>query len=378
MVQDNPTFGVGVEIKKIEVYRATLRNKEPFRISAGSTVETRNVIVRLTTDHETFGWGESSPSKRVTGETAETVVRAIDRFAPKLIGMSALRIEQIIDIIDSAIKNCPAAVAPIDMALYDILGKTVRKPLFMLLGGFRTRVLSDLTMSIKSPREMANDASEAVKKGFKAIKVKVGLNPREDVERVKLVREAAGPDVEIRIDANQGWTTKQAIPTLNAIEKFDVQFAEQPIPAGDFRKLRAVRKDSPIPIMADESVHSPEDAVQLIMAEAADMINIKLMKSGGILKARKIAEVAESAGIPCMIGCMSESGLGIAAAGHLAAATRNIRYADLDSDLMHLDKLVKKGGLGLEESHRVFQETAGLGVEELDQNLLGKPLKIYK
>ncbi len=364
-------------IKRIEVYCATLRNKEPFRISAGTTLETRNVILKVTTDYDVIGWGESSPSKRVTGETWETVITAIDRFAPKLVGMCPLRIEQVIDVVDSTIKNSPAAKASVDMALYDILGKTVHKPLFMLLGGFRTEVLTDLTMSIKSPNKMAKDASDAVERGFKAIKVKVGLDPDEDVERVKLIREAVGCNVQIRIDANQGWTTEQAIRVLNKIEEFDVQFVEQPVKASDIKGLRTVRKNSPIPVMADESVHSPEDAMRLIKAEAVDLINIKLMKCGGILKGRKIAEVAESAEVPCMIGCMSESSLGIAAAAHLAAGTRNIKYADLDSDLMQKDKLVKKGGLGLEKSNRVFPASHGLGVEEMDEMLLGKPLKVY-
>jgi L-alanine-DL-glutamate epimerase-like enolase superfamily enzyme len=364
-------------IKKIEVYCATLRNKEPFRISAGTTLETRNVILKVTTDYDVVGWGESSPSKRVTGETSETVIKVIDSFAPKIIGMCPLRIEQVIDVVDSTIKDNPAAKASVDMALYDILGKTVHKPLFMLLGGFRTEVLTDMTMSIKSPNEMAKDASDAVRKGFKAIKVKVGLDPDEDVERVKLIREAVGCGVQIRIDANQGWTTEQAIYVLNKIEEFDVQFVEQPVQACDIEGLKIVRKNSPIPVMADESVHSPADAMRLIKAEAVDLINIKLMKCGGILRGKRIAEVAEAAKVPCMIGCMSESSLGIAAAAHLAAGTRNIKYADLDSDLMQKDKLVKKGILGLEESNRVFPASDGLGVEEMDEILLGRPLKVY-
>ena len=336
------------------------------------------MVVKVETDEKTFGWGESSPSKRVTGETSETVICAIDRFAPKLIGMSALRIEQIVDVMDCTVRNCPAAIAPLDMALYDILGKAASKPLYMLLGGYRTRVMSDLTMSIKSPQEMAKDASDAVGLGFRAIKVKVGLDPHEDIERVKLIREAVGPKVQIRVDANQGWTPERAVKVLNAIDKFDVQFAEQPVHASYLKGLKTVRRDSPIPIMADESVHSPEDAICLIKAEATDLINIKLMKSGGILKARKIAEVAEVAGVSCMIGCMSESAIGIAAGAHLAAATKNIQYADLDSDLMQKDKLVKKGGVGLEDSDRVFPAFNGLGIEELDESLLGKPLRVYK
>lgn len=142
--------------------------------------------------------------------------------------------------------------------------------------------------------------------------------------------------------------------------------------------LIEVRKNSPIPVMADESVHSPKDALRLIQAEAVDFINIKLMKSGGILKGRKIAEIAEAAGVPCMIGCMAESEIGIVAAAHLAAAVKNIQYADLDSDLFLKETLVKKGGTKMKNSLRTFPKQNGLGIQALNEQLLGKPKKIYK
>jgi L-alanine-DL-glutamate epimerase-like enolase superfamily enzyme len=365
-------------IQQIEVYPVTLAYKEPFRIALGASTESHNVIVKIVTDYGVVGWGESSPSERVTGETAETVIKILDKIAPKLIGLCPLRIEQDIEVMDSIVQGNPAAKAAIDIALHDILGKTGHKPLFMLMGGYRNEVLTDITLGIKSPKEMAKDAVKAVKKGFKALKVKVGVDPIEDVERIKRVREAIDDNVQIRIDANQGWTPKQAIDVLNKIEKFNIQFAEQPVPPEDMKGLVEVRKKSPIPIMADESMHSPEDALHLIRAEAVDFINIKLMKSGGILKGRKIAAIAEVAGIPCMIGCMGESEIGIAAGAHLAAAVKNIQYADLDSDLLLKDKLVKKGGTKVKDSMRVFPKQDGLGIKELNKQILRKPKKIYK
>ena len=334
--------------------------------------------MKIITDYDAVGWGESSPSHRVTGETAETVLKTLDKIAPKLIGLCPLRIEHDVEVMDSIVKQNPAAKAAIDIALHDILGKTCHKPLFMLLGGYRSEALTDITLSIKSPKEMAEDAVKAVKKGFKALKVKVGVNPAEDVERIRLIREAVGNDTQLRIDANQGWTPQQAIEALNKMVKFKIQFVEQPIPAENLKGVINVRKNSPIPVMADESVHSPEDALRLIQAEALDLINIKLMKSGGILKARKIATIAEAAGIPCMIGCMGESEIGIAAGAHLAAAVKNIQYADLDSDILLKDKLVKKGGVKVKDSMRTFSRQHGLGIEQIDNKLLGKPLKIYK
>ncbi|MDW8041027.1 MAG: dipeptide epimerase [Nitrososphaerota archaeon] len=365
-------------IQQIEVYPVTLAYREPFRIAPGASTESHNVIVKMVTDYGVYGWGEASPSERVTGETAETVIKAVDKIAPKLIGMCPLHIEKIVEVMDKLVAGNPSAKAAIDIALHDVFGKTVRKELHRVLGGYRTEVLTDLTLSIKTPREMAKDAVKAVKRGFKALKVKVGVNPQEDVERVKLIREAVGDDVQIRIDANQGWTPKQAIQALNKMAKYNVQFAEQPVPAEDLKGLIEVKRNSPIPVMADESVHSPEDAIRLVKAEAVDLINIKLMKSGGIHKARKIAAIAEAAGIPCMIGCMGESEIGIAAGAHLAAAVRNIQYADLDSDLLLKDKLVKRGGTKVKKSMRVFPKIYGLGIRELDTAKLGKPLKTYK
>lgn len=356
----------------------TLRYRQPFRIAPGASSESHNVVVKICTDYEVVGWGESSPSERVTGETPKTVVKVLDGVAPQLIGMCPLRIEQDRELVDSIFEGDPAAKAAIDIALHDILGKTVGKPLFMLMGGYRTEVSTDITLGIKSPKEMAEDAVEAVGKGFKALKVKVGVDPAEDVERIRLIREAVGDNVELRIDANQGWTPQQAIQVLDKMEKFHIQFAEQPVAAEDMKGLVEVRENSSIPVMADESVHSPQDALRLIQAEAVDLINIKLMKSGGILNGRKIAAVAEAAGIPCMIGCMGESGIGIAAGAHLAAAIKNIRYADLDSDLLLKDNLVKKGGVKLKDSMRIFPDQHGLGITEMDQKLLGEPKRIYK
>jgi len=365
-------------IKQIEVYSVTLGYKEPFRIAPGASTESHNVIVKIITDYDVIGWGESSPSKRVTGETAETVIKTLDKIAPKLVGLCPLRIEHDVEVMDSIVKQNPAAKAAVDIALHDILGKTCHKPLFMLMGGYRTEVLTDITLSIKSPKEMAEDAVKAAKRGFKALKVKVGINPAEDVERVKLIREAVGNDLQIRVDANQGWTSRQAIEALNKMAKLNIQFVEQPVPAEDLKGLINVRKNSPIPVMADESIHSPEDALKLIQAKAVDFINIKLMKSGGILKARKIAAIAEAADIPCMIGCMGESEIGIAAGAHLAAAVKNIQYADLDSDILLKDKLVHKGGVEVKNSVRIFSKGYGLGVEEINEKLLGKPLRIFK
>ena len=365
-------------IRSIEVYSVVLRYREPFRIAPSTTVESHNIVVKVFTDFGVVGIGEASPSERVTNETPNTVIEVLDKIAPHLIGMCPLRIEQIVDAMDQIVPSNPSAKASVDMALHDILGKTARKPLFKLLGGFREQVPTDITLSIKEPKEMAEDAVKAVRRGFEALKVKVGLNPEEDFERVQKIREAVGSEVAIRIDANQGWTVRQAVEVLKKLEPFNIEFVEQPVNADDIEGLAKVRKNSPIPVMADESVHSPSDALRVITEEAVDLINIKLMKSGGILNAKKIAAVAEAAHVPCMIGCMGESSIGISAAVHLAAATKNICYADLDCDILLKDKLVRKGGAQLKNSKRIPPRKYGLGVLKLDEKLLGSPIKIYR
>jgi L-alanine-DL-glutamate epimerase-like enolase superfamily enzyme len=224
---------------------------------------------------------------------------------------------------------------------------------------------------------MAEDAVKAVKSGFKALKVKVGTNPKKDVERIKFIREAVGDKIAVRIDANQGWTVTQALDVLKKLEKVSIQFVEQPIEARNIPGLAKIKKTSPIPVMVDESVHSPSDAMRLIKANAVDLINIKFMTSGGIHNAAKIASIAEAANVPCMIGCMSESAIGITAAVHFAAATKNVQHADLDCDILLADRLVIEGGAGLKNSERIPNNEAGFGITKLDGKLLGKPVRIY-
>jgi len=364
-------------IQRIEVYEVKLRYEEPFSISACTSTETRNIVVKIVTDYDVYGLGEGSPSKRVTSETLETVLTALDKMAPLLIGMCPLRIAQDVDLMDSVVSDNPSAKAAIDLALHDILGKTACKPTWRLLGGFRDHVLTDITLSIKSPDKMAEDAAKAVKSGFKALKVKVGRDPTRDFESVKLIREAISDKIAIRIDANQGWTVTQALSVIKKLEKLDIQFVEQPIEAENIRGLTKIKTNSTIPVMADESVHSPSDAMRLIKANAVDLINIKLMKSGGIHNAAKISAIAEAANVPCMIGCMAESAVGITAAAHFAAATKNVQYADLDSDILLLDKLVTREGATLKNSERIPANEPGFGITRLNKKILGEPLRIY-
>jgi L-alanine-DL-glutamate epimerase-like enolase superfamily enzyme len=198
--------------------------------------------------------------------------------------------------------------------------------------------------------------------GFKTFKIKVGQDPDTDVARLQAIREAIGYDYGIRIDANQGWTVAQAITALKAMEKFKIQFCEQPGLYSDIAGMKQVRDESPIGIMADESLFSPTDALKLINAAACDYFNIKLMKAGGMTNGLRIALIGEAANIRCMLGCMIETRLGLTAAAHVHGACGNIVFADLDGYFSHtFDPIVD--GMAVKDGMITLPEKPGLGVD---------------
>ncbi len=253
-----------------------------------------------------------------------------------LIGRNPLAIESLLAEMGAMVHSNPSVIAAYDTALFDILGKAAGLPIFRLLGGDKSTFETDVTTGIDTPENMAAKAKVHAGGGYKTLKVKVGLDPDEDVSRIQAIREAVGYDINLRIDANQGWNVPQAIYALKKMEKFRIQLAEQPVVAWDTAGLKTVRSESPIPIMADEAIFLPSDAIKLIKAEACDFFNIKLMKAGGILNSVRIAHIADGANMRCMVGCMTESNVGLTAAAHVVASQRNIIYADLDGNTEHV------------------------------------------
>ncbi|MEM0268074.1 MAG: dipeptide epimerase [Candidatus Korarchaeum sp.] len=347
-------------IRRVEVYTVELPYRKPFTISMGTSVSSTDVVVKLVDDEGRIGWGEASPSRRVTGESEDTIVAAMRVLAPLLVNEDPLEIERIEEKISKAILGNSAAKLALEMAALDLKGKSLGVRLRDMLGGHSDRVETDFTIGIMSPEEMASDAAKHVEAGFRILKLKVGTNVSEDIERVKAVRDTVGSDVRIRIDANQGWTVKQAKRALNEMYRYDVELAEQPVKWYDLEGMAELTRTSPIPIMADESVHSARDALIVAKMRAADYINIKLTKAGGLLEARRIAAVSEAAGIPNMIGCMMEGGVSITAAVHFATATRNVVTTDLDSDISLKEDFVE-GGARCENGFRILPEGPGLG-----------------
>ena len=232
-----------------------------------------------------------------------------------------------------------------------------------LLGGpYRPYVETDVTIGIMEPEEQAKRAVMYVEKGFRILKIKLGEDPDMDLERVRAVRDAVGEGVRIRVDANQGWSVEDAIRVINRIAVFDVELVEQPIRWSDLEGLSRVRRNTPLPIAVDESVKKATDVFKVAKLEAADIVNIKVMKSGGLLGALRVAHASEAVGLVIMIGCMGEGRLGITGAVCLAASSMNIKYYDLDSDVL-LAEDYAKGGSSVENGRRFLPEEKGLGVD---------------
>ncbi|MFQ6067319.1 MAG: mandelate racemase/muconate lactonizing enzyme family protein, partial [bacterium] len=310
-----------MKIKDIEIHPISIPLKEPFSISLGTIKDADNVILCIKTDDDLVGYGEAAPSSTITGDIQQHIISGLNFIKPILIGRDPFDISAIEEDIERAIKGNCAMKAAVDTALFDLIGNAAKTPICKLLGRYRTEFRTDCTIGIKDPEDMARDAVRIVEEGFDTIKVKVGTDPTQDVERVKEIRRAVGYEVTIRADANQGWKPKDAVRALRKLERFDVQLIEQPVSCWDIKGLKWVRTQVDIPVMADESVHSPQDAIKLIKQDTVDMFNIKLMKCGGIKNGIKIASIAESAGMECMVGCMIESRLAITAASHLVAST---------------------------------------------------------
>ena len=351
-------------ITKVEVIKLNIPYKEPFVISLGIIPEATNVVVRIDTSSGLTGTGECAPFVFIVGETQETVFELSKKVGKLLIGKDPFAIEDRLLEIDRAVKGNYTMKSAFDMALYDLLAQRANLPLYKLLGGSNSReIYTDMTISIGSPEKMASDAVEFKKSGFPAIKVKLGTTMKEDLERIKAIRDSIGMDYPVRIDANQGWDTITAIATLKGLEKYNIEHCEEPIPHWNNRELSKVRENSPIPIMADESLFDHHDAFRLAHLGACDYFNIKFSKSGGINNALKIIAVAEASGIKCQVGCMSESRYALTALMHLVAARNNIVHFDMDSSLMLAEDPVN-GGIEYQGSGKwVLGDNPGIGAD---------------
>jgi L-alanine-DL-glutamate epimerase-like enolase superfamily enzyme len=298
----------------------------------------------------------------INGESQDTCFIVGQYFANLFKGKNALDIEERIADMDKLIYGNTSIKSAFDMALYDIAAQNAGLPLNKFLGGENNKtIITDYTVSIGEIDKMATDAMKIKNEGYPAIKVKLGKNGKKDVERIKAIREAVGNQIPLRIDANQGWNIEEAIETLRALSKYNIQHCEEPIPRWDYMNLPKVKKESPIPIMADESCCDEHDAERLIAIKACDYFNIKLVKSGGIFKALKMVKLAEANNIHLQIGAMLESRLAMTAFAHFALCSPIIEHYDFDTALMFIEDPVS-GGIVYEKNGVVkVPEVTGLG-----------------
>lgn len=351
-----------MKITKTEIYLFKIP-MVPFTIATGTMHFAQNILIKVHTDEGIIGLGECSAFPMIVGETQISCYHNAKDFATFWKGKNPLEIETRLGEIDTIIAGNYTVKSAFDMALYDIAAKAANKPLYAFLGGSQKAIESDLTIGIGTPDAMAAQAVDFKEKGVTMIKVKLGKDPKEDIERIEKIRLAIGDAIKLRIDANQGWAPQDALAVLQNLAPFNIEFCEQPMHKYYDDLLPALCAASPIPIMADESVFTHHDARKLIANKACHLINIKFSKSGGIQEAIKIQAIGAKNNMACMMGGMLESRLALSAKMHFAMAHDNVKYYDMDTCLLgHLEDPIL-GGVQFNGMHLSISDAPGHGAD---------------
>lgn len=353
-----------MKIKQIEIFAVNLPLIKPFIISYATYPNIQSIIVKMTTECGLVGWGESVPDEHITGETPHSVYAMLKHtLAPLMVGQNPMEFEKIHELMDQAVHRAPAAKAAIDIACWDLAGKKLGVPVYQLLGGrYHEKFPVTHVLSIDDPEKMANEAEEKVQEGYASFKMKVGMDVAGDVKRIQAVRQRVGDEIAIRVDVNQGWVNSaNTLQALRHLESVGIDWLEQPVHQDDIDAMVEIKAKSTVPLMIDEGIRDMNNMREIIAKRAADKVNIKLMKCGGIYPAMKLATMAEMAGIECQIGSMVESSIGSAAGFHVAFSKKIIKSVELTGPV----KFSKEIG-DLKESYVIpyiqLNERPGLGV----------------
>ena len=318
-----------MKIARAYIFKKTFSLAYTSAVAYGAEEHPENIFLRLQTDEGLTAWGCAAPDEAVTGETPQTVADFLHNIAiPALLDFDPLSFDEHA-FTKTHIAN-PAACAAVSMALWDLMGKIRRQPLYQLLGGRLRPLPTSYTISLIPIERALAQTRHALLRGFKILKIKLGEGVEKDAGRIEAIRRLAGSAILFRLDANQAYNLSETLDLLNRIDCAGIQFIEQPSPRGDINAMRRIAEASPVPVMADESVLNSADIRRVIAEQAAPLINIKLMKCGGIGEALAMDALCAEAGIGTMVGCMDESALAISAGLHLAFSMKSLRFIDLD------------------------------------------------
>lgn len=349
-----------MQITAVEVVPVDLKLRLPYRTAhhAEPIDGITAVFVRVETRQGREAWGCAAFDPAMTGETEDTVVAACESCAERARDLNPLNTEFALDVLSELTKETPSALCAFDLAFHDLLGLAAQMPLYRLLGGYRSRIQTSITISIADVPASVALARQRAAQGFRMLKIKGGLDPQEDVRRVRAIR-AALPHFILRLDADQGYTIQQALDVARALEG-KLEMLEQPTPADDLGALRQVTRKSPVPILADESVSQPHSALEVAKMRAADGMSIKLTACGGLRCARQIDTIARVAKMNTMVSCVNQPALLTAAGLAFALSSRNVEYGDLDG---HFDLIGDPTlpGFRVEEGWLVAKDVPGLG-----------------
>lgn len=352
-------------IQRITVGEIKVPLKTPFKTAVRSVSEVHDLVITIETSNGLVGYGEAPASAVITGDLIGSMRAALDLLAPRLLGRKLMDFNALLLTLHTSVVRHSSLKAALEIALYDLRAQALGVPLYQLFGGGDPQLKTDLTISVNDTDVMVKDALRAVAEGFDCLKIKVGGHTwQDDVESVLAIERAVGPNVTLRLDANQGWTPKHAVLVIQAIEKAGValELVEQPVKANDVAGLKFVTDHTMTPILADEAVYSTRDALHLLASGSADVINIKLMKTGGLSQAMEVASLARLHHRTCMVGCMLESVISVTAAAHFAVAFDDVvSYIDLDGPQLCATSAVD-GGMLMNGPWITLSDAPGLGI----------------
>lgn len=348
---------------RTSILKAPLKN--PFITSLRRVDTLEDLVVIIECDDGSLGYGEGAPTPVITGETMGSMIACIEYIKPHILGREIEDFDTLLGSVHKLILKNTTAKSALEIALYDLKAKSLKLPLYRMLGGSKTTFNTDITISMGDIDKMISDSLNAVRLGYDTLKIKIGDNPQKDVARVVAIHAALDKHIKLRLDANQGWTAKESVTLLHTLEKQNIiaEFIEQPVAADDIEGLKYIKERVQTPLLADESIFSVKDARRLLEMQAIDYVNIKLAKTAGITHALELADLSHAFGIKCMIGCMLEGPISVAAGVHVASAKADvITMLDLDAVSLLASHPVNTS-IVFNESEIILSTDAGLGVQ---------------